>query len=719
MRADGHAPGRPAPDGQDPGELLRRCAEDVRDVAEGIGAVAARTGAAVLDPRLTGSPHRRRGTALAARWALLRALTGGQGLGRPAAGPPRGPARLPGRAGLPAWVAVTALRLRVAAVLAGHPEFARDPGTRRLTDALAAGGDTAAVRSLRALFRDPGAQRALAGLTPLKAELLTVRRLLAGEAGPGDGPGWALVPGPPDGPPTAAPVPPVHARDRGEAAAEAVDLTEQERQTIAAEGSFLGFLRNIHVLSGDGRILVQNVRGPDGVVRYVVQAPGTPPGRPRDDGPRDFADAWHDLFATDSPHTRSIRLALEEYGIPRGAELALIGHGEGGTALLNLARDPEFCRAHRVTHVITVGSPDAGLPAADPGTWTAAITDQHDIAHASDGRPGGTGTGPDPNRYALDYAGPAGPFPLRHTVRDYIEHLRAVVPQARETVDDALTPYRGPVVRTRAYRLRNRAHPPEGHPFLTLPTASVATTAGPVDVPVRYYDSSAAHLCYLVDAGAAQALLPAGGRTVPGRARSGRTPGRALAVLSLYEHRCSTIGPYTEVALTVPVADLWRPRRYDLAADLLRRADLRRTGRHVLSLAVSSEEARAVAREVWGQPATLGSAVADLMGRHLGFATMETGLVVTGRLGPGVRCPQPDWALYGRRDGSTVRTLVRAHGAPRLHAGARVRLRLDTAAAEPMAGQLRRLGLDRARPLLVLHQPRFTAHRSAGAVLPR
>ncbi|MGV9907811.1 hypothetical protein ACWDU8_35945, partial [Streptomyces sp. NPDC003388] len=81
MRADGHAPGRPTPDGQDPGELLRRCAEDVRDVAEGIGAVAARTGAALLDPRLTGSPHRRRGTALAARWALLRALTGGQGLG--------------------------------------------------------------------------------------------------------------------------------------------------------------------------------------------------------------------------------------------------------------------------------------------------------------------------------------------------------------------------------------------------------------------------------------------------------------------------------------------------------------------------------------------------------------------------------------------------------------------------------------------------------------
>ncbi|MGW2447425.1 acetoacetate decarboxylase family protein [Streptomyces sp. NPDC001675] len=726
MRADGHAPGQP--DEQDPGELLRRCAQDVLDVAEGIGAVSARTGAALLDPRLAGPAHRRPHTALAARWALLRALTGGRGLGRPAVPLPKGPtaplptgptaplpkdpARLPGRAGLPAWVAVTALRLRAAAVLAGHPEFARDPGMRRLADALATDRDPAAVRSLRALFRDPGAQRALSGLTPLMAELAAVRRLLEGSGRP-DGAGWALAPGPPDGQPAGGPVPPAEAGDGGEAAAEAADLTERERQDIATEGSFLGFLRNIRALSADGRILVQNVRGPDGVVRYVLQVPGASPGRPRDDGPRDFADAWHDLFAADSPHTRSIRLALADYGIPRGADLALIGHGEGGTALLNLARDPDFCRAYRVTHVVTVGSPAAVRRTADPRTWVAAITDQHDMVPDPGGRHAGPASDPHPNRYELHYPGPDGPYPLRHTVREYIEHLRSVVPQAREIVDDALTPYRGPVVRTRAYRLRDRAHPPEGHPFLTLPTASVPTAAGPVDVPVRYYDSSAAHLCYLVDAEVAQGLLPAGARTAPSR-----LGGRALAMLSLYEHRCSTIGPYTEVALTVPVADLWRPRPYDIAADLLRRADLRRTGRHVLSLAVSSEEARCVAREIWGQPAILGSAVADLMDHRLRFAAMESGLVVSGRLGPGVRCPEADWVLYGRRDESTVRTLVRAHGASRLHAGARVRLHLDTAAAEPMAGQLRRLGIDAARPLFVLHNPRFTAHRSAGAVLP-
>ncbi|WP_181797366.1 hypothetical protein, partial [Streptomyces sp. WELS2] len=62
---------------------------------------------------------------------------------------------------------------------------------------------------------------------------------------------------------------------------------------------------------------------------------------------------------------------------------------------------------------------------------------------------------------------------------------------------------------------------------------------------------------------------------------------------------------------------------------------------------------------------------------------------------------------------------VRAHGGLRLHSGGGIRLRLDTGAAEPLAGPLRRLGIATARPRLVLTSPQFMLHRSAGAVLPR
>ncbi|MGW2645789.1 hypothetical protein ACWC2T_12905 [Streptomyces sp. NPDC001393] len=736
MRADRHAPGRPAPDGQDAGELLRRCARDVVDVAEGIRAVSARTGTALFAPPLSASARRRPRTGFAAQWALLRALTNGQGLGGSVNGAPKGMGQVLGVAGavlgresLAALVALTSLRLRIAAVLVDHPELRRDPGMRRLLEAVTADRDLAAVRALRALFRDQGAQRSLSGLVPLRAELVAIRTLL-GEDPEHDETGRALASGrePAAGPlarpstgPSAGPlhdprhgISAPHRADTDRGAAEAVDLTDQEKQFIATEGSFLGFLRNIDVLSTDGRILVQNVRGPDGVVRYVVQAPGMAPGRPRNDSSQDFVGAWRNLFLTDSPHTRSVLLALADYGIPRGAELALIGHGEGGIALMNLAQDEEFCRTYRVTHIVAVGSPVADKKPADPRTWVASITNQHDIVPAPDGRDAGSVFDPHPHWYAVDYAGPTHEFPLCHMLREYIEHLRTVIPEAREDVDAALTPYRGPIVRTQAYQLKDSAHPPDGYPFLTLPTASIPTTAGPVDVPVRYYDSSAAHLCFAVCPDAARRLLP--GVTWLTPCRLGR---RALAVLSLYEHRCSTIGPHTEIALSVLVDDLWRPRPYDVAADLLRRIDLRRTGRYVLSLAVTSDEARVVAQEIWGQPAMRTTAEADLMGPRIGVRSGDLGLTVRGRLGPGIRCPEADWILYGRRAESTVRTLVRAHGRPRLHPGTGVRLRLHTAAAEPFAGQLRRLGIDRARPRFVLHCPQFMLHRSAGAVLPR
>jgi hypothetical protein len=102
MRADGHAPGRPTPDGQDTRELLRRCARDVVDVAEGIRAVSERTSTALFAPPLTASARRRPRTGLAAQWALLRALTNKRGLGGSAITAPRGMGQVLGAAGR-AW----------------------------------------------------------------------------------------------------------------------------------------------------------------------------------------------------------------------------------------------------------------------------------------------------------------------------------------------------------------------------------------------------------------------------------------------------------------------------------------------------------------------------------------------------------------------------------------------------------------------------------------
>ncbi|MCX4765913.1 acetoacetate decarboxylase family protein [Streptomyces sp. NBC_01275] len=687
-------------------------------VAEGIREVSARTTAVLLDGEFRAAARRRPRTGLPAQWATLRVLTGRQGLGC-AITADRGVGRrlgqggeILGRESLAALVAVTSLRLRIGAVVLDHPELARHPGMRRLMDAVTADRDLASLRALRALFKDQGAQQALSALAPVMAELLAIRALLD-EDPMNDETGWALATGRML---SADPIKGINTSyvcelDRGEGAADPVELTEHELQRLSGQGSFLGFLRNIDLLSTDGRVLLQDVRGPDGVVRHVLHAPGMAPGRPRNDSPQDFVGAWRNLFMTDSPYTRAILLAVAHYGIPRGADVALIGHSEGGIAVMNLAQSEEFSRAYRVTHAVAVGSPVDNKKPADPRTWAATITNQHDIVPVLDGRGAGTAFDPHPDWYEVDYTGPTHEFPLSHMLGTYIEDLEKVIPDAARHVDEALAPYRGEVLRTQCYQLRDRANPPQGYPFLTVPTAPVTTSAGPVDTPVRYYDSTAAHAFFTVDADAARSLLPDVTWMVP--ARLGR---RALAVLSGYEHRCTTIGPYSEISLSLIVNDLWRPKPYDLALDLMRRTDLRRTGRYVVGLTVSTEEARAAAEEIWGQRASVSPVDVDLLGRDIGVGAQEPGIRLTGELGPGTRCPDADWALYGRRGERTLRIQVRSHGRPRIHPAPRVRLEVGTR-AHPLAEQLRRLGLDSARPRSVLTSHAFMSHRSAGAEL--
>ncbi|MGY5045174.1 hypothetical protein ACWDE0_05875, partial [Streptomyces sp. 900105755] len=151
MAAERRACGPPA------AEMLRECARDVVAVAEGIREVSARTSSVLFAPALTGSARRRPRTGVAARWALLRTLTNRQGLGGSAIVAPDGVGHLLGAAGealgrasLAQLVAVTSLRLRIAAVLLDHPEFGRDPGMRRLAAAVGADrGPEAAGRARR------------------------------------------------------------------------------------------------------------------------------------------------------------------------------------------------------------------------------------------------------------------------------------------------------------------------------------------------------------------------------------------------------------------------------------------------------------------------------------------------------------------------------------------------------------------------------------------
>ncbi|MFF5209211.1 hypothetical protein [Streptosporangium sp. NPDC000396] len=472
--------------------LLRTAARELVDVGVTIQEAAAHATAALTDGAALGALPRAPSAGYLAHRALLRAVTNGKGLGHAFAGGRLGTlaAKLGVMAGaesLAVRVLATSLRLRIAAVAADHPELAGDPMIGRLIEAAAADRDLEAVRALRALLRDRGGVRTLSELAPVFGEVLALRALLD-ENPLNDTAAWLIATG--KGYATADPVIGMSNRavavlDTGEGAARRADLVAAESARLSSQGSLLGFLRNIGVIGTTGRVLVQSVEGPDGVVRHVVQAPGMRAGRPDGDSPQDLLGAFSSAVLASSPYSRALAKAVDDYGLPQGAELALVGHSAGGAAIMNLAQDPEFCARYTVTHAVAVGSPVDFKKPADPRTWVASVTNQHDIIPTLDGQGAGGCFDLHPDWYVVDYFDSTHLFPLCHSIEHYIANLADDLPEACERIDGRLAPYRGPVVRSQAYLLSDRAPRAEGRSFLTVPTSTVDGAEGTVELPIR------------------------------------------------------------------------------------------------------------------------------------------------------------------------------------------------------------------------------------------
>ncbi|MEU8247846.1 hypothetical protein [Nonomuraea sp. NPDC048916] len=708
---------------------LRDAARELVDIGITIREAAVHTTAALTDGTLLRAlPHAPSEGYLAHR-ALLRAITNDGGLGYAFAGGRLGRlaatfGAMAGAECLAVRVLATSLRLRIAAVAVDHPELTGDPVLGRLIEAVAADRDLEAVRALRALLKDRGAVRALSGLAPVFGEVLALRALLD-ENPLNDAAAWLIATG--KGYATADPITGMSNRavavlDTGEGAASRVDLTAAESAQLSAHGSLLGFLRNISAVGTTGRVLIQSVEGPDGVVRHIVQAPGMRAGRPDDDSPQDLLGAFSSALLASSPYSRALARAVDDYGLPQGAEVALIGHSAGGAAIMNLAQDAGFCARHTVTHAVAVGSPVDFKRPADPRTWVASVTNQHDIIPTLDGQGAGGCFDLHPDWYVVDYFDSTHLFPLCHSIDHYLANIAEHLIEPRDRIDGQLAPYRGPVVRSQAYLLFDRVPHPEGFPFLTVPTYTVPTYTvddpeATVELPIRCQDGGALTAYFAADPVAAAGLLEG-----TGFGAAVRVGGRALVAVHASWNRRTSVGGYREVHLGIVVPDPWRPRSPRVWPDLLRGADRRRSGSFLAGSVVDDDVVSAVAPRLWGGEPHLAPLEFELTARSARIAVGAPDdrlLTLRGLLGPGL--PASDRDLVGYAPGAAgtmLRSCVRTRGPGRVHPVPRIRLTVGPRSAHPLARRLRELGLDGARPLLCLSAVARQTLRDAAVPLP-
>ncbi|MGI5446775.1 hypothetical protein ACQEVM_13590 [Streptomyces sp. CA-243310] len=359
-------------------ELLHAVCRALAEAADAVGEAARHASELALGGRLPVSALGRSGPRRLGWRTLLRTLTDPAGLGWAPRG--RGVARagwlagiLTGRENLAVSLAVCGLKARIRAAGAGRPELLTDPDAAGILKAVEEGRQAEAVRLFRELMRVQGAERAFTLLSPSFADLLAWHAL-TDENPFNDHAGWQIAIG------RAMPAEPLlglGAAARALFARSPRPAGGPERpdgllDRLDTSGTVAGCVRNLASLGADGTLLVQQVVGPDGALRYVIHL-AEPPGTPGAGATPAGVDAHAVADGPEISYAHAVARAVRAL-VPSGTELALFGRGLGGSTALHLAGSRDFTTVYPVTHVFAVDSRGAARRPADPRTRVFRLT---------------------------------------------------------------------------------------------------------------------------------------------------------------------------------------------------------------------------------------------------------------------------------------------------------------------------------------------------------
>jgi Acetoacetate decarboxylase (ADC). len=214
---------------------------------------------------------------------------------------------------------------------------------------------------------------------------------------------------------------------------------------------------------------------------------------------------------------------------------------------------------------------------------------------------------------------------------------------------------------------------------------------GSVELPIRYTDGSALACIYRVDLADARAVmtsacfepLPLGGK--------------AMAQLMALEYRQTSVGPYNELGVLV----LARRTGSSPSAvrSLVKPASANDAGWYVVNLPVTTGFTCASGRELWGFPKYVTRIDTEFT-RDSAEVILGEELVIEHRAHFGVTLSAPPYVFFSELDGRPLRTVVPMDH--RIRMGGARSVRIHVTADGPTASTVRRLGLERRRPMIAV-----------------
>jgi hypothetical protein len=233
---------------------------------------------------------------------------------------------------------------------------------------------------------------------------------------------------PPEGPAVVHPRPDLDAPLAGTPPADLAGLMHHLEQTSA--------LSPPDRVGDQGTIEVQTLHGSDGTTRHIVYLPGTDdlttsPWHPDGDA-RDLPADLRVISGADTTYADGIRQAMADAGIGPHDPVLLVGHSLGGMEAASLlAHGSGF----DVTHVVTAGSPIAGIHDYPTGSHVLSLENRGDVVPLLDGHDNGDSVG----QTTVQFDDHETSIAANHDLRHYVHGAAAADASTDPSVRDALS----------------------------------------------------------------------------------------------------------------------------------------------------------------------------------------------------------------------------------------------------------------------------------------
>ncbi len=234
-----------------------------------------------------------------------------------------------------------------------------------------------------------------------------------------------------------------------------------------------------------------------------------------------------------------------------------------------------------------------------------------------------------------------------------------------------------------------------------VPTETVTLSTGPMDVPIRYTESTVISTFFDADRAAVENLLI--GTPFELAVLNGDS---TVIGLGCYEYRQSSIGYYIEAGIVIPVVKIGNPLPANWFTDMLKPPLDRKMGFYVLHIPATSPVAEAAGLEIWGFPKIHTNITFSHVDNTIDVTiddpnSTETILNFSGTFGPmNVPTPASSSLLMTELNGSPMMTINHTSGTNNLNMGHDLVLTVG-ASSHVMAQNLRDIGVDMTSPTMV------------------